>query len=200
MQKTVPSLIIAFSNWYGFLWPPRKISGCVSLAPENTFFIRVPPLNYLNFLSPKGGPSWRKCFLGAKETHPDILNGGHRDPYQLKNATKSGGTVFRIYHPCLPGSCVHPKSCQYPLINYLNLNCLYVSSIFNNSSIVFLINWQSSLCILNSLLWQERPQYLIDLHLVQFFNSPRKNKSSYKGVFFNPSGKCIVVPNFCFLS
>ena len=69
---------------------------------------------------------------------------------------------------------VQPNSCQYPLTNYLNLNCLYVSSIFNNSSIVFLINWQSSLCFLNSLLWQERPQYLIDLHLVQFFNSPRK--------------------------
>ena len=37
-------------------------------------------------------------FSGAKETHPDILRGGHRNPYQLKNAIKSGGTVFCIYH------------------------------------------------------------------------------------------------------
>ena len=64
MQKTVPPLFIAFFDWYGFLWPPRKISGCV---------------------------------IGAKETHPDILCGGHRNPYQLKNAIKSGGTVFCIY-------------------------------------------------------------------------------------------------------
>ena len=36
-KKTVPPLFIAFSNWYGFLWPPHKISGCVSLAPRKTF-------------------------------------------------------------------------------------------------------------------------------------------------------------------
>ena len=40
----------------------------------------------------------KKCVIGAKETHPDILRGGHRNPYQLKNAIKSGGTVFCIYH------------------------------------------------------------------------------------------------------
>ena len=28
----------------------------------------------------------KKGFLGAKVAHPDILLGGHRDPYQLKNA------------------------------------------------------------------------------------------------------------------
>ena len=28
-KKTVPPLFIAYFNWYGFLWPPRKISGCV---------------------------------------------------------------------------------------------------------------------------------------------------------------------------
>ena len=37
-KKTAPPLFIAFSNWYGFLWPPRKISGCVSLAPRKHFF------------------------------------------------------------------------------------------------------------------------------------------------------------------
>ena len=26
----------------------------------------------------------KKCFLEAKETHPDILCGGNRNPYQLK--------------------------------------------------------------------------------------------------------------------
>ena len=40
----------------------------------------------------------KKVFSGAKETHPDILRGGHRNPYQLENAIKSGGTVFCIYH------------------------------------------------------------------------------------------------------
>ena len=40
----------------------------------------------------------KKCVTGAKETHPDILGGGHRNPYKLKNAINSGGTVFCIYH------------------------------------------------------------------------------------------------------
>ena len=39
-------------------------------------------------------PYEKKCVIGAKETHPDILCGGHRNPYQLKNAIKSGGTLF----------------------------------------------------------------------------------------------------------
>ena len=34
----------------------------------------------------------------AKEIHPDILRGGHRNPYQLENAIKSGGTVFFLHH------------------------------------------------------------------------------------------------------
>ena len=40
----------------------------------------------------------KKVFLGAKEIHPDILRGGNRNPNQLKNAIKSGGTVFCIFH------------------------------------------------------------------------------------------------------
>ena len=32
-------------------------------------------------------------FSGAKKTHPDILRGGHRNPYQLENAIKKGGIV-----------------------------------------------------------------------------------------------------------
>ena len=40
----------------------------------------------------------KKVFSGAKETHLDISGGGHRNPYQLENARKSGGTVFSIYH------------------------------------------------------------------------------------------------------
>ena len=43
-----------------------------------------------------GGTLIKKCVIGAKETHPDILGGGHRNPYQMENATKSGGTVFLI--------------------------------------------------------------------------------------------------------
>ena len=48
-------------------------------------------------MNSKGGPLWKNCVIGAKETHPDILHGGHRNPYQLKNAIKSCGTVFCIY-------------------------------------------------------------------------------------------------------
>ena len=40
----------------------------------------------------------KKWFLEAKVTHSDILRGGHRNPYQLVNAKKCGGTVFCIYH------------------------------------------------------------------------------------------------------
>ena len=50
----------------------------------------------------------RLCFLGAKVTHPDILRGGHRNPYQLENAIKSGETVFlhiSLGLNSLQGSC-----------------------------------------------------------------------------------------------
>jgi hypothetical protein len=43
MQETDPPLFVAFSNWYGLLWPPRKISGCASLAPIKHFFHKAPP-------------------------------------------------------------------------------------------------------------------------------------------------------------
>ena len=36
----------------------------------------------------------KKVFSGAKETHPDILRGGHR----IENAIKCAGLVFLIYH------------------------------------------------------------------------------------------------------
>ena len=36
----------------------------------------------------------KKCVIGAKETHPDILHGGHRNPYQLENAINNGGIFF----------------------------------------------------------------------------------------------------------
>ena len=50
----------------------------------------------------------KKFFIGAPETHPDILCGGHRNPYQLESAIKSGGTVFLLISlglNSLPGSC-----------------------------------------------------------------------------------------------
>ena len=98
-KKTVPTLFIAFSNWCGFLWPPRKISGCVSGPLIKRFFHKGSPFEfiYISFLQ-RGGPLWKKVFSRAKETHPDILCGGHRNQYQLKNAIKSGGTVFCIQH------------------------------------------------------------------------------------------------------
>ena len=41
----------------------------------------------------------RECFIEAPETLPNILPGGsHRNPYQFKNAIKSGGTVFCLHH------------------------------------------------------------------------------------------------------
>ena len=47
----------------------------------------------------KGSTLKKKCFIEGPETHPDILSGGgHRNPYQLENALKSGGTVFCLYH------------------------------------------------------------------------------------------------------
>ena len=42
-KKLSHHFFIAFFNWYGFLWPPRKISGCVSLAPRKHFFHKGPP-------------------------------------------------------------------------------------------------------------------------------------------------------------
>ena len=57
-----------------------------------------------------GDPYKKKCVIGAKEAHPDILRSGHRNPYQLKNAIKSGGTVvlhLSLGLNSLPGSCVH---------------------------------------------------------------------------------------------
>ena len=47
IQKTVPLVFIAFSSWYGFLWLPRKISGCVSLASRKQFFQKGPPFEFI---------------------------------------------------------------------------------------------------------------------------------------------------------
>ena len=76
----------------------------------NTFFIRVPPLDKENFKwIQRGWHLWQKCFIEALETQPDILCGGHRNPYQFKNAIKSGGTVFCLYQlsrlNSLSGTC-----------------------------------------------------------------------------------------------
>ena len=58
-------------------------------------------------MNSKGGPLWKNCFLEAKETHPDIFRGSHRNPYQLENAIKTSGTVFCISLGLnsLPGNC-----------------------------------------------------------------------------------------------
>ena len=75
-----------FTVWYGFLWPPRKISVCVSLAYRNNFFHNDPPFEFIwIFFIQRGEPLWKKWFLWAKETHPDILCGGIRNPYKFQN-------------------------------------------------------------------------------------------------------------------
>ena len=62
-KKTVPPLFIAFSNWYGFLWPPRKISGCVSLAPRKHFFHKGPPFEFIKILFlQRGDPNEKSVF------------------------------------------------------------------------------------------------------------------------------------------
>ena len=48
-------------------------------------------------MNSKGDP-YEKRVLYVPETHPNILRGGHGNPYQLENAIKSGGTVFCWYH------------------------------------------------------------------------------------------------------
>ena len=40
-------------------------------------------------MNSKEGPLGKKCFIEAPETHPDIMRGGHKNPYQLENAVKS---------------------------------------------------------------------------------------------------------------
>ena len=57
----------------------------------------------------------KKSFIEAPETHPDILRGGHRNPYQLENAIKSGGIFFLLISlglNSLPGSCVDAQVSQ----------------------------------------------------------------------------------------
>ena len=41
-----------------------------------------PPLFTENLNEFKGGTLMKKSFLGAKKTNPDILRGGHKNPYQ----------------------------------------------------------------------------------------------------------------------
>ena len=42
-QKIVPPLFNVFFNWYGFLWPPHKILGCVYGPSIKHFFHKGPP-------------------------------------------------------------------------------------------------------------------------------------------------------------
>ena len=81
---------------YEFLWPPRKISGYVSLALRKHSSHKGPPLNKEILNEFKRGTHMKKRI---KKTHPDILPSSHRNPYKLKNAIESGGTVF-----CIPYS------------------------------------------------------------------------------------------------
>ena len=54
-------LLLHFSNWYGFLWPGYKISGCVSLASRKNFFDKGSPLNSFKFsLNIQRGDTYKK--------------------------------------------------------------------------------------------------------------------------------------------
>ena len=59
------------------------------------FFHKGPPLDKQNFeLIQRGNLMKKKCFIEAPDTNPDILRGGHRKPYQFKNAKKVVGNFF----------------------------------------------------------------------------------------------------------
>ena len=40
----------------------------------------------------------KECFLGAKEIHPDIFRGGHRNPYYLEMQQKVVGQLHISIH------------------------------------------------------------------------------------------------------
>ena len=65
------------------------------LSSKKTRFTKDPPFGKRKIKWIPRGDSYEKR---AKETQPYILHGGHRNPYQLENAVKSGGTVFSIYN------------------------------------------------------------------------------------------------------
>ena len=86
---------------FQLVWVPmtttKNIRVC-SIATITHFFHKGPPLWRKKLrINSKGDFYEKKCLIGAKETHTDILHGGHRNPFQLENAIKSG-TVFCIYH------------------------------------------------------------------------------------------------------
>ena len=59
-------------------------------------------------MNSKEEPLWKNCFIEAPETHPDILHGGHRNPYQLKNAIKNCCDICLLISlgvNSIPGSC-----------------------------------------------------------------------------------------------
>ena len=106
-KKLSHHFLLHFWNGIGSYNHHGKYQG---VFPVFIFFIRVPLLDKENFKwNQRGGPLWKKCFIEAPETLPNILRGGHRNPYQFKNAIKSGGTVFclgiSLGLNSLPGSC-----------------------------------------------------------------------------------------------
>ena len=66
----------------------------------------------------------KKVFNRSPETLPNILCGGHRKPYQFKNAIKSGGTVLGLNS--LPVSCVATQLKLSLVFCKLNSNMLFI--------------------------------------------------------------------------
>jgi hypothetical protein len=48
-------------------------------------------------MNSNGGPYEKNVLLKPRK-HTDILSVGHKNPYQFKNAIKSGWIVFCLYH------------------------------------------------------------------------------------------------------
>ena len=74
---------------------------CVNIKrPHKTSFIKCIFFSFLlwHFGCTVSELYEKKCFREDPETNPDVLRGGHRNPYQLENAIKSDGTVFCLFH------------------------------------------------------------------------------------------------------
>ena len=86
----------------------QNIRVCFRTFYKTLFSHGSPLWIHLKFSLSKEGTLKNNFFIKAPETHPNILRCGHRNPYQFKNAIKSGGTVFLLISlglNSLPGSC-----------------------------------------------------------------------------------------------
>ena len=72
MEKTIPTTFIAFSIWYGYLCPPRKILGGFDESSKEPVFHEGPPLKKEIDINLKGDP-YEKHVLWKIHKHPLIF-------------------------------------------------------------------------------------------------------------------------------